>query len=83
MAKSRTTPSSAPVDAVRHADTRTNIPTNELRGFVEADEAAPQTLFYPRDPSLDPQIADPWDAENAMRRMIQSRNHPDTSSQEN
>jgi type III restriction enzyme len=29
------------------------------------------------------EIADPWDAENAMRRMIQSRNHPDTSSQEN
>ena len=45
-----------PVDALRHQDRRANIPTNELRGFVEGDEAAPGAMLYPRDPSLDPQL---------------------------
>jgi adenine-specific DNA-methyltransferase len=44
------------VAAVRHQDTRMNIPTEELRDFVEEDEEAPKTLLYPRDPSLDPQL---------------------------
>jgi adenine-specific DNA-methyltransferase len=44
------------VGAVRHRDTRINIPTEELRDFVEADEQAPTVLRYPRDPSLDPQL---------------------------
>lgn len=29
-------------------------PTEEQRGFVAADEAAPPSMLYPRDPSLDP-----------------------------
>jgi adenine-specific DNA-methyltransferase len=45
-----------PVDSLRHQDKRTNIPTNELRGFVEGEEAAPGAMLYPRDPSLDPQL---------------------------
>lgn len=44
------------VEAVKHKDKRTNIPTRELRGFVEADENKPKTILYPRDPSLDPQL---------------------------
>ena len=32
---------------------RVNIPTQELRGFVATDEAAPPKMLYPRDPSLD------------------------------
>src|SRR5947208_14830670 len=45
-----------PVEAVKHKDKRANIPTRELRGFVEADENQPKTILYPRDPSLDPQL---------------------------
>ena len=45
-----------PVGAIKHQDARVNIPTHELRDFVSADEAAPATLLYPRDPSLDPQL---------------------------
>ncbi len=45
------------VEAVRHTgDSRVNIPTAELGSLAEAGEAGPQTLRYPRDPSLDPQL---------------------------
>ncbi len=44
-----------PVDDLRHDDTRANIPTGELAGFV-ADEDAPPAVRYARDPSLDPQL---------------------------
>jgi adenine-specific DNA-methyltransferase len=43
-----------PVDDLRHDDTRANIPTGELAGFVP-DEVTPP-VRYPRDPSLDPQL---------------------------
>ena len=36
-----------------HKDKRTNIPTQELRGFVAEDQTK---VLYPRDPSLDPQL---------------------------
>ncbi len=45
-----------PIESLRHADTRVNIPTEELRDFVAEEEQAPQALRYPRDPSLDPQL---------------------------
>src|SRR5215210_2371627 len=44
------------VEAIRHQDTRLNIPTEELRGFVAEEETAYRTMLYPRDPSLDPQL---------------------------
>jgi hypothetical protein len=44
------------IEALRHQDKRANIPTAELQEFVADDEAAPQKLLYPRDPSLDPQL---------------------------
>ncbi|MCC6222495.1 MAG: site-specific DNA-methyltransferase [Thermoleophilia bacterium] len=44
------------VEALRHKDTRANIPTNELRGLLADDERSPKTMLYPRDPSLDPQL---------------------------
>ena len=43
-----------PVEDLRHDDTRANIPTGELAGFVP-DEVAPP-VRYLRDPSLDPQL---------------------------
>lgn len=45
------------ITAIKHpADSRTNIPTAELRDFVADDENAPKTMLYPRDTSLDPQL---------------------------
>ena len=44
------------LDAIKHGDKRKNIPTHELRDFVREEEAAPQKMLYPRDPSLDPQL---------------------------
>ena len=54
--RTRKAGSPTPVDSIRHQDTRANIPTEELRGFVADDEASPKTMRYPRDPSLDPQL---------------------------
>lgn len=49
--------SSVSVDSLKHTmATRTNIPTEELRDFVVADETAPKTMRYPRNPDLDPQL---------------------------
>jgi adenine-specific DNA-methyltransferase len=44
------------VEAIKHKDSRINIPTEELRDFVAEDEKAPKSMLYPRDPSLDPQL---------------------------
>jgi adenine-specific DNA-methyltransferase len=44
-----------PVEDLRHDDTRANIPTGELAGFV-ADEQGVPPVRYARDPSLDPQL---------------------------
>src|SRR5215218_6160849 len=73
-----------PVGAIKHKDGRVNIPTHELRDFVSADEAAPQTLLYPRDPSLDPQLV--WRGKDEQDRQdlgvpvvpiyIQEKIHP-------
>ncbi len=56
MAQKKASGKSVPVDATRHRDKRKNIPTEELRDFVAEDEAQPQKMLYPRDPSLDPQL---------------------------
>ena len=34
-----------PVESLRHKDKRVNIPTEELRDFVEAEEKAPKTML--------------------------------------
>src|SRR5437764_12236122 len=73
-----------PISSVVHADTRVNIPTEELRDFVAEDEQAPRTLLYPRDPSLDPQLV--WKGKDEQDRAdlavpvvpiyIQEKIHP-------
>ncbi|CAN5838582.1 site-specific DNA-methyltransferase [soil metagenome] len=72
--RSRKAPASTPVEATKHHDTRTNIPTGELRDFVADDEAAPATVRYPRDPSLDPQLVwrgkDEQDAKDLSVRSV-------------
>ena len=72
------------VESLRHKDKRANIPTEELRGFVEADEEAPPKMLYPRDPSLDPQLV--WKGKDEQDRQplevpvvpvyIQEKIHP-------
>lgn len=72
------------ITAHKHTDRRANIPTEELRDFVAADENAPVTLRYPRDPSLDPQLVwqgkDEQDGEElavpAVPIYIQEKIHP-------
>ena len=56
MAQGKKTNGPTPVETYRHDEKRSNIPTNELRGFVEEAETKPGTMRYPRDPSLDPQL---------------------------
>jgi hypothetical protein len=40
-----------PIDSLKHKDKRKNIPTEELRDFVAADENSAKTMLYPYDPS--------------------------------
>ena len=58
--------SPTPIASIEHADTRANIPTEELRDFVAEDEGKPGTLLYPRDPSLDPQLV--WKGKDEQDR---------------
>jgi adenine-specific DNA-methyltransferase len=73
------------IEAIKHpADSRTNIPTAELRDFVADDESHPKTMLYPRDPSLDPQLV--WKGKDDQDRQdlgvpvvpiyIQEKIHP-------
>ena len=83
MAKKKT-PSETKVESTRHKDKRKNIPTEELRDFIADDEAAPKTMLYPRDPSLDPQLV--WKGKDEQDRQdlavpvvpvyIQEKIHP-------
>jgi adenine-specific DNA-methyltransferase len=73
-----------PVEAVKHRDKRVNIPTEEMRDFVRAEEEAPKTRLYPRDESLDPQLV--WKGKDEQDRRplevpavpiyIQEKVHP-------
>jgi adenine-specific DNA-methyltransferase len=73
-----------PITVVKHKDKRANIPTEELRDFVADDEKKPRTVFYPRDPSLDPQLVwkgkDEQDSQDlavpAVPIYIQEKIHP-------
>ncbi len=65
MPKKSSTPT--PITSHTHHATRANIPTEELRDFVAEDEAAPKTLLYPRDPSLDPQLV--WRGKDEQDRQ--------------
>jgi adenine-specific DNA-methyltransferase len=73
-----------PVEATKHKDARTNIPTREQGAMMASDEASPKTLLYPRDPSLDPQLV--WKGKDEQDRQplevaavpvyIQEKIHP-------
>lgn len=61
MARKSAKKKSTKVDTLRHKDKRSNIPTDELRGFVADAESKPEITAYPRwradrDRSLDPQL---------------------------
>jgi hypothetical protein len=77
-------PGETKVESTRHKDKRKNIPTEELRDFIADDEAAPKTMLYRRDPSLDPQLV--WKGKDEQDRQdlavpivpvyIQEKIHP-------
>src|SRR5262249_27814155 len=77
-------PQETKVESTRHKDKRKNIPTEELRDFIADEEAAPKTMLYPRDPSLDPQLV--WKGKDEQDRQdlavpivpvyIQEKIHP-------
>jgi adenine-specific DNA-methyltransferase len=60
------TPEFPDLDAIRHKETRKNIPTEELRDFVADEESKPPKMLYPRDPSLDPQLV--WKGKDEQDR---------------
>ena len=72
------------LSSISHRDTRPNIPTEELRDFVDVNENAPPAMLYPRDPSLDPQLV--WKGKDEQDRAslavptvpiyIQEKIHP-------
>jgi len=64
--KQEPTPAFPELDATRHKDKRKNIPTEELRDFVAAEETKPPKMLYPRDPSLDPQLV--WTGKDEQDR---------------
>lgn len=45
-----------PVDAITHADKRSNIPTADAHEFVAPEIEQPVAVRYERDPTLDPQL---------------------------
>ena len=46
-----------PIETTKHsAARRKNIPTADLEALVRDEERAPQTVLYPRNPDLDPQL---------------------------
>src|ERR1700722_18576265 len=55
------------IESIRHKKSkRANIPTKELRDFVADEENSPQSMLYPRDPSLDPQLV--WTGKDIQNR---------------
>jgi adenine-specific DNA-methyltransferase len=54
--KKKATKGSTPVEAITHADKRTNLPTADAHDFVTDEIEAIPSLRYPRDVSLDPQL---------------------------
>ena len=53
------------LEAIQHGDTRTNIPTEELREFIpDEDEDVRDFVRWPRDPALDPQLV--WQGKDAL-----------------
>ncbi|WP_396034996.1 DNA methyltransferase [Candidatus Cyanaurora vandensis] len=82
--KSSDSPSETHIDATKHKDKRANIPTEELRDLVAAEEKTPKTIRYPRDTSLDPQLVwkgkDEQDSQDleapAVPIYIQEKIHP-------
>ena len=66
MAQRKRDNTSTPIESIKHDDKRTNIPTEELRDFVDDDEKVSPPLLYPRDQSLDPQLV--WKGKDQQDR---------------
>ncbi|MDI1442407.1 site-specific DNA-methyltransferase [Polyangium sp. 6x1] len=58
--------SETPIEALEHKDARKNIPTREMSELVSDEEDTPETMLYPRDPTLDPQLV--WKGKDEQDR---------------
>lgn len=84
MPPRKSTKKRTPVEVTKHRDKRKNIPTEELSDFIKPDEKAPKSVFYERDPSLDPQLVWKGKDEQDSRELeipsvpiyIQEKVHP-------
>jgi len=56
VAREKTPSGPVPVEAIRHADKRLNIPTADAQEWVADEDTVVPTVVYERDPSLDPQL---------------------------
>jgi adenine-specific DNA-methyltransferase len=56
MARKANNSGPTPVEAIRHADKRVNIPTADAQEWVADEDTAVPKVVYERDPSLDPQL---------------------------
>jgi adenine-specific DNA-methyltransferase len=82
--KKRERRDSTSIESVKHQDKRANIPTEELRDFMQEEDRTPKTILYPRDLSLDPQLVwngkDEQDSKDlevpAVPIYIQEKIHP-------
>ena len=54
--KKKAQPDSTPINSIKHRDKRSNIPTEELKGFMGDEDLVQKGMRYPRDSSLDPQL---------------------------
>ena len=60
------------VDSLKHKDTRKNIPTEELRDFVEEDENSPKTILH-LDPHYGIKFGSNWQVSTRKREVKEAQ----------
>ena len=55
-AKKKTKPANTPIESIVHDERRSNIPTADAHDLVTSEIEKVETLRYPRNPDLDPQL---------------------------
>jgi adenine-specific DNA-methyltransferase len=55
-AKKKTKPANTPIESIVHEERRSNIPTADAHDLVTSEIEKVETLRYPRNPDLDPQL---------------------------
>jgi adenine-specific DNA-methyltransferase len=69
VAHRTTAPGPTPIDAIKHADKRANIPTADAHDFVDPSIEEVRKVRYARDESLDPQLV--WRGKYSAREEVE------------